>query len=1321
VDLDNGGTNYYGFVMRDGGSIGRMTYICPIVWSNNWPVWGSTNASGYVPAVTQKPIVGQPLRQPATSDEFTNSTLGLQWQWNHNPDNTKWSLTARPGFLRLMPTQATNFWVARNTLTQEGQGPWSRGEVSLDVSHLQPGDICGLGTLGATNGQIVVNCDQYGNRYLSMNVVVPTTNSLGLSVSKTSYGWVPVQGTNVYLRVAMDFNANVGNCSYSFDDTNWETLGGQFNLAYDLSVGTFQGEKYAVFCYNANASTGHVDVDYFHFTANIQRGRPHLNAARTTFVGENGEPLRGPFTSTEWTSATTDIAAIKNLGFNTVHLYAEDFNTNYPGAGSTAPGYSVKNVDEIVAETATNGLYLVITIGNGAFNGDYNLAYITNFWSFYAPRYANQTHVLYEIQNEPVAWGPPYSAANATPPGAINMEAAAYKIIRANAPNTPVLLFTYSVFGSAAGTSAALSDIQAFNTNVFGIANAVWTNEAVAFHGYAGWQATATAAAGLINAKIPCFMTEYLGTLWGTDTGVLDAQLISGLEHLGVSWITFEYIPPTGVSVDVTQPEYYSNIVNWAGLSWNPDYGNFPPARGTYGNGGLPWTARDFTNNVLTGTLHIEAENYDTGGEGVAYFFTNAINSSVYRTNEAVPVEITSDLGGGYDITGTTAGERLEYTLQVSEPGLYNLKLRVAGEVAGGVQALVGGVNGTNLTSAWTVPGTGGPQTWTTITNTVFLTPGQQVLHLNILAGGFNLNWLELSPVSSGLVANGVCKLLNRSSALALQGIVSSGVLAAGSYTGSALQQWNLQHIGGNLYKITSVSNNWSWSANGSGSPMGFVWWWGAGGNECFYLQPTDNGYYRFLPVLNGLSTESTPANPSLVDSSPCNGGAYQQWGIVAPSAPAFPTGLSIVATSVTQVNLSWNSVAGATSYNLRRSAASSGPYTTIATGLTTTNYTDTVPAGAVYYYAVSAVVNGVESLASMPTALNLPFPWRSQDVGSVGVSGSGSYSNGEFMVVGAGADIQGTSDAFQLAHVATTGDCAVTARVVSLQGIDAWSKAGVMIRESLNTNAANAFVAVTPGNGVTWQDRSSTGGSTAWNNTEGFSAPCWVKLVRSGNTFTGYHSSDGVNWTLQGTATFAMASNTVYVGLAVTSHNSSTLCAAIFDHVTAPNWPPLVNPVGLTAMAVSTSEINLVWNALVNATSYNVKRSTTNGGPYAVIASGVNGTNYLDAGLAGGTMYYYVVSAIVSGSETSNSTQAATATISPTNRPPLSVTFTEGNLTVAWPLASAEFTLQSCTNLLVGQWTSVTSPVPQIVGSQWRAIVPVPDNNGAVFYRLLK
>jgi endoglucanase len=184
-----------------------------------------------------------------------------------------------------------------------------------------------------------------------------------------------------------------------------------------------------------------------------------------------------------------------------------------------------------------------------------------------------------------------------------------------------------------------------------------------------------------------------------------------------------------------------------------------------------------------------------------------------------------------------------------------------------------------------------------------------------------------------------------------------------------------------------------------------------------------------------------------------------------------------------------------------------------------------------------------------------VPLPWMTQDIGAVGVAGSAALTNSVFTLTGAGADIQGSADAFRFVYLSLTGDGTIVARVASVQNINAWSKAGVMIRESLNANSANAFVAVTPSNGVTWQYRSSTGGGTTWNNTGGLTAPYWVRLVRSGNTFTGYRSADGVNWAQQGTTNISMAS-AVYVGLALTSHNNSSLCSATFDNVTAPGWP---------------------------------------------------------------------------------------------------------------------------------------------------------------------
>jgi fibronectin type 3 domain-containing protein len=395
---------------------------------------------------------------------------------------------------------------------------------------------------------------------------------------------------------------------------------------------------------------------------------------------------------------------------------------------------------------------------------------------------------------------------------------------------------------------------------------------------------------------------------------------------------------------------------------------------------------------------------------------------------------------------------------------------------------------------------------------------------------------------------------------------------------------------------------------------------------------------------------------------------------VSAPGWPAAtgPTGLTATATSGGQVNLKWNAVTNATGYNVKRSTVSGGPYSVIASGLTATNFTDSVlVVGINYDYVVSAIIGGVESANSAEATVNLPLPspWVSLDVGTVGLTGSAGYGNNTFTVAGAGADIWGTADAFRFAYVPVTGNCTIMARVASLPNIDGWSKAGVMIRASTNASAANAFIAVTPGNGVTWQTRSSTGGASGNSATAGLSAPYWVKLVRSGNTFTGSYSPDGVTWTQQGTATFTMAA-TAYVGLALTSHNSSSLCTATFDNVTATGWSaplPPPAPGGLAAAAVSSSQIALAWNAVTNAANYNVKRATTNGGPYTVVATGVTATNYNDTGLADGTPYFYVVSAVNVGGESTNSVQVAATTMPTAPAGLAAAAVSAGQISLTW------------------------------------------------------
>src|SRR5690606_31970481 len=99
-----------------------------------------------------------------------------------------------------------------------------------------------------------------------------------------------------------------------------------------------------------------------------------------------------------------------------------------------------------------------------------------------------------------------------------------------------------------------------------------------------------------------------------------------------------------------------------------------------------------------------------------------------------------------------------------------------------------------------------------------------------------------------------------------------------------------------------------------------------------------------------------------------------------------------------------------------------------------------------------------------------------------------------------------------------------------------AWAKAGIMIRETLGANSKHAFAMVSASQGRAFQRRVTTGGTSANIGASG-SAPVWVRLTRSGNTFIAYSSGNGSTWTQIGSAVISMT-NQVYVGLAVTSHS---------------------------------------------------------------------------------------------------------------------------------------------------------------------------------------
>ena len=228
---------------------------------------------------------------------------------------------------------------------------------------------------------------------------------------------------------------------------------------------------------------------------------------------------------------------------------------------------------------------------------------------------------------------------------------------------------------------------------------------------------------------------------------------------------------------------------------------------------------------------------------------------------------------------------------------------------------------------------------------------------------------------------------------------------------------------------------------------------------------------------------------------------------------------------------------------------------------------TDTVPMAETVYVGLAATsvhqtmtglstVDNVTVVAGTPTPpVNpppspvLPAGWLRQDVGTVGFTGDTTFAANAFTVKGGGADIFGTADGFHFAYTTLAGDGTVVARVKSQQNTNASAKAGVMLRESLAPDAINAFMAVTPAKGSTFQRRAGPGGATLATAGALVKAPYWVKLERLGTTVNAYESVDGINWVLVGTDTLPGGAP-LYVGLAVTSHVLTGTSSAVFDNV---------------------------------------------------------------------------------------------------------------------------------------------------------------------------
>ena len=233
---------------------GRSQWLVPVKWENGWPVVGADpdgNGIGNTVAGGKKPILGFPIDAPQTDDEFDMDSLGPQWQWNHNPRDARWSLTERPGWLRLhanVPVGTGGFWNASNTISQRLMGK-GQGLITakLDISAMQPGQQAGMARHSGRYVLLGISVDQAGTKTLVFN-----------DNGKTTAGPV-IKRDVIWLRSHND--GAQAYYEYSLDGHSFQRFGAEFILTF----GRWRGDRPGFYCWNNDQGAGHIDIDFFHY------------------------------------------------------------------------------------------------------------------------------------------------------------------------------------------------------------------------------------------------------------------------------------------------------------------------------------------------------------------------------------------------------------------------------------------------------------------------------------------------------------------------------------------------------------------------------------------------------------------------------------------------------------------------------------------------------------------------------------------------------------------------------------------------------------------------------------------------------------------------------------------------------------------------------------------------------------------------------------------------------------------------------------------------------------------------------------------------
>lgn len=261
VQTQNG--DWYYIAFNDAYPAGRLPVMAPMTWTNGWPsvtlVNGQWGASYPFPKL---PCGAGKVKSRHTKDTFTNAALNPAWEWNHNPDNSKWS--TGNGLSLRTATVTNDLYAARNTLTRRIEGPRSIATIEVDYSAMQNGDVSGLAALRDSSAWIGVKKVNGVTR-----VVMTSGATLDSSWNTNSYGAetasATISGGKIWLRVDADVRTTSGGGNarfyYSTNGTQFTQLGGTFTMKRDWQY--FLGYRFGIFNYASQSLGGSVRVNSF--------------------------------------------------------------------------------------------------------------------------------------------------------------------------------------------------------------------------------------------------------------------------------------------------------------------------------------------------------------------------------------------------------------------------------------------------------------------------------------------------------------------------------------------------------------------------------------------------------------------------------------------------------------------------------------------------------------------------------------------------------------------------------------------------------------------------------------------------------------------------------------------------------------------------------------------------------------------------------------------------------------------------------------------------------------------------------------------------